>query len=45
MNGRWEPALTTLIEDEGVAVPKGVELHGYDFHTVVYDVLEKLPAL
>jgi hypothetical protein len=35
-------SLTTLIEEVSVAVPKGVELHGYDFHVVMYDVLDKL---
>lgn len=35
-------ALTRFIEDVKVAVPPGVELHGYDFHVVMYDVLDKL---
>ena len=35
-------ALTKFIEDVPVKLPKGVELHGDDFHVVMYDVLAKL---
>ena len=40
-------SLTTMIEDVKVTLPDGVQLHGSDFHVVMYDVLDKLndPAI
>ena len=40
-------SLTKMIEEVRVILPEGVELHGNNFHVVMYDVLDKLndPAI
>ena len=35
-------ALTRMIEKVSVTLPDGVNLHGHNFHVVMYDVLDKL---